>query len=183
VSLEIEPPFICLLTNTDELFGMQKSMKKIAWVPCKEDLIDIEDIAKRQRRLFPDAADVGLWIKDENEQWLVELRRATKNLTKCHGSRIYKGPRLSTVNIFVPFEWDEGFIAGETVEIIRQSFKGKPAMIINIGRAHLKKNEAVMRYGLKMASYTERQVSKVASRWLQANPQFSLCIACGDHRY
>ena len=137
-------------------------MKKLAWVPCQEEMIEIEQLAKRQKRLFPDAADVGYWVANENAPWLILLRAATRELTKCHGSKIYKTPLLSTVSIFIPIEHDEGLISGEVIEITRQSFKGKPAVIINVHRARLNAQQIKTQYGGKTAS---QSVLKVAARY------------------
>lgn len=99
----------------------------------KEYLVQLEDLAAKQERIFPDAADVGLWVNSPS------FRERVRAL--CQGLReIYLGKTRrwccgSSWECFVPFEMEHGAYVGVTVRVsLNVTRKGKSFFSIDIFR-------------------------------------------------
>jgi len=83
---------------------------KKAWFPGREELHYFEDLMKQQKQIWPDAADDGYIITDQEH---AEARRHMKELLDIYKAKITRGPgRDSTTEMFIPFEMDEGYYSG-----------------------------------------------------------------------
>jgi hypothetical protein len=81
------------------------AFEKEAWFPGREELRYFEDLAKKQERIWLDAADEGVII-DEKTQ--TEARKHIKELLDIYKAEISKGPgKDTTTTMFIPFEEDD----------------------------------------------------------------------------
>jgi hypothetical protein len=78
-------------------------------IPHKEDLIELEQLAKRQKRMYPYATDLGVPYAEID---LPRYRRAVKNLMDFYKYESRNIDSGKTVTMFIPFEHDEGRLVG-----------------------------------------------------------------------
>lgn len=77
--------------------------------PCKENVVFFESIAKRQRLIYNDAADVGYPVDEAGKNL---IRRELQELVDFYGSKSTRWGHQqyshgSTTNVCVPIEEDE----------------------------------------------------------------------------
>lgn len=85
----------------------------------KEELHVIENFAKRQGQIYPDACDFGVRL---NERERHDLRTAIQDLRRCVPTKpveraIHGRDTYTKTELFVPFEMDEGLVAGIRVTV------------------------------------------------------------------
>lgn len=107
-------------------------------VAGKEDLMHFEALARRQHRIYNDAADYGVIITEEE---LVAARVHLKALLDIYNAKVsYWGDRKdgrswgSTTTIFVPYEIDAGHYSGQWFEISynHDTIRNKKFFVISI---------------------------------------------------
>ena len=74
-----------------------------------------EDIAKKQKRIYPDACDIGYIYPEEEKEKLTtalrELREIYKNTAESWG-KPYPNTGGWSCTMFIPFEIDKGMYSG-----------------------------------------------------------------------
>lgn len=84
----------------------------------KEEVHVIEHFAKRQRQVYPDACDYGVFL---NLTEKIQLREAVMALRSAVPSTVKKTKGLagngSSTNIFVPWEHDGDMVCGVEINI------------------------------------------------------------------
>lgn len=110
--------------------------------PCKEEYVAFEQLARRQERIYNDAADMGIPLaKVEN---ITTLRAQLKELMSFYRNAFpqhYKAVdicRYKSVEMFIPFEQDGPVLAGVTLSVTfneDRKVKGGGFISIDIQRA------------------------------------------------
>jgi hypothetical protein len=139
---------------------LEKLTMLLEWFPNKEELIFFEELAKKQQRIYPDAADYGILLN----RYGIQINRygiqtggnlkdqARNNLMKLMTSYGYKQDKWSngtTTKIFIPIEIDEGLYSGETLIVSFNKLGNKEFLSVDIGRVALTKDQAKERWGAK----------------------------------
>lgn len=80
--------------------------------PCKESLIELEILAKKQKRIYPDSADCGILITPDNTSEINTAREALRDLMNFYGYKAlnWGNPHASggkSVSLFIPIEAEE----------------------------------------------------------------------------
>ena len=76
---------------------------------CKEQIIYFEELARRQKRIYPDSSDFGVLVDDKE---LSIARQMLKDLRQCYQSTVDKYHYGSTTRVSVTVEKDEGMYNG-----------------------------------------------------------------------
>lgn len=130
-------------------------------IPCKEELRYFEDLAKEQGRLFPDAADFGVWRTkeelDEDRKQLRELMSFYGGKVSKWGTQDHRGPWGSHTLVCMPIEEDEGKISCLIMEVKYCYSSGRKvknmlmrdSLEINFDRKLLTEQEAKEKYRCK----------------------------------
>lgn len=121
------------------------------WSPEKESLIYFEELAKRQKRIYPDAVDSGVLLDTDDGVKTEEARAEIKKLLNVYGGKIVKYHGGSSTEIFIPFEEDEGQMSGVVLSV---SYNNDPArklsfLSIDITRKAMSEKDAKKNYNFK----------------------------------
>lgn len=111
--------------------------------PCKEEFLQLEQLAKRQVRIYNDSCDMGTYL---TTQQVNELRAAVKELKMfyggtnwtCNAGRMKQG---AVNGIKIPFEIEGDTVLGVSIDVNVVQEKGKTYASIYISRMNLPKNK------------------------------------------
>lgn len=70
--------------------------------PGKESLIELEELARQQIRIYPDACDIGIQVVDD--QLRTRIHRLCQNLAKIYKNKAKRWNGGSEWSCFIPFE-------------------------------------------------------------------------------
>jgi len=103
-------------------------------IPCKEALVLIETVAKKQGRLFDDSCDFGLWTDKMDPSELAALRAAFREIRDFYGFKADETSPESKILMFVPFEQDGTQFDGVSIAWTITPYRNRT--ILNIGLKH-----------------------------------------------
>lgn len=83
-------------------------------IPCKESLVELEKLAKRQKLMYEDALDLGVPYAEVH---LPSYRNAVKELMDFYKYKAHKWASGKSIDLFIPFEFDEGHYVGVNVKV------------------------------------------------------------------
>lgn len=123
----------------------KQAKKVVARFPGKEELVDLEQIAKRQKRVYPDAIDVGIVLDKSNKK---KIKPVWAELQKLYGATITKYGTGQMTEIFVPVEMDGPYVSGIIVTLIYSNDKPRNMEVLSISfkRDNLKPDAVGKKY-------------------------------------
>jgi hypothetical protein len=99
-----------------DIIKLANEILKKAWFPGREELKFFEELEGKQKRIWPDSADVGVLMNEDKD--LAEARTHIKELLDTYKSKITKGPgKDTTTEMFIAFEQEAPWYLGETLRI------------------------------------------------------------------
>ena len=109
--------------------------------PCKEEVIVLEKLAKKQYQIYPDAADYGIEMEKIN---VPHIRQIIQNIKDVFGNKEYKFKETKWTHgkevIFnIPIEEDEGYFFGLKLKLTYNNdvIRKKKFMTIEINNTRL----------------------------------------------
>lgn len=109
--------------------------------PCKEEVIFLEKLAKRQYKIYPDAADFGI---ETTKMDISIIRQVVANIREVFGCEEYKFKEEQwhngkSVEFHIPIEEDYGYLYGMTIKLEYNSdpIRKKKFMSIDITNGKL----------------------------------------------
>lgn len=86
-------------------------------MPCKEELYQLEQIARRQVQVFPDACDIGIRIDgDRNPSERAMIRKFIQDMACCQ-EQVIEYKEGKKWRFWLPIEIDDGREHGMAVSI------------------------------------------------------------------
>lgn len=82
--------------------------------PCKEEVVEIENLVKQQIRIYKDSCDFGIFNSFELQK---KLHNLCAKLAKAYKMQKWDTALNKGVQFFVPFEQDGHCWHGETINI------------------------------------------------------------------
>lgn len=101
----------------------------------KESFIELEELCKKQQRIYPDACDAGIWNNKEVRRKIKKACKELSNIYLCKTSYWGRNKKGVTWNCFVPFEKDGGKYVGVKVFVSLCPTKRSSFFSINICKA------------------------------------------------
>ena len=107
----------------------------------REELVVLEKAAKLQRQIYPDAADFGIEINEQNKHVVAEVKAALSSLKEMFSSSVkvshWGDTKLGgwTCEVFIPIEYDEGRVVGQIVSVGYNAVHRTRFIDINFKRA------------------------------------------------
>lgn len=96
-----------------------------------ETIRQLEELAKQQQRIFPDACDYGLWIN--SPKFKTYVRNLCKELRKDFVGKTEKWSCGCSWECFAPFEMEAGLYRGAKIKVsLNQTRKGKEFFSIDV---------------------------------------------------
>lgn len=122
----------------------------LEWFPGKEEFVYFENLAKKQKQIYPDAADYGVELTPEIKN---KARAVLTSLMKDYGYTLNKWAGGSTTTLFIPVEKDtfNEYAGYELIVSYNKDPKRKIEFLsIDITRKLLSKEDIVRRYKSKV---------------------------------
>lgn len=149
--------FYALVTGVfKKSLGVKESFsragKLLEWFPAKEELVYFETLARKQKRIYPDAADSGVIVGLDFTKDVA--RKNLTSLMSVYGYKLEKSGGNSKTILFIPIEQDGESISGSVLTVFYNIDKKKNIeyMSILIKRVVTTAKEAVIEYGAKSGS-------------------------------
>lgn len=113
----------------------------------KEEAYVFEDIARRQKRIYPDACDVGVRINSPKDPLALSVKDALKGLEGLKQKRTSWGEPTDScrgveVTVRIPWEMEDGFYFGTEYRIAYHQDKSRNIYFISVDTDSFRSKES-----------------------------------------